>query len=107
MTNDFPYSYIITVSSHHHLINIQSILLFPVDEADEVSIKEAAETVIDAFEFKGEVVFDTSKSDGQFKKTASNAKLRTYLPDYKFTPIQQGIKETVNWFIENYESARK
>ncbi|XP_063610305.1 GDP-L-fucose synthase-like [Penaeus indicus] len=87
--------------------NEVSPIILSVDEADEVSIKEAAEMVIDAFEFKGEVVFDTSKSDGQFKKTASNAKLRKYLPDYKFTPIQQGIKETVNWFIENYESARK
>ena len=25
----------------------------------------------------------TDKADGQFKKTASNAKLRTYLPDFK------------------------
>ena len=34
--------------------------------------------------------YDTSKSDGQFKKTASNAKLRKFLPDFKFTPIKQG-----------------
>ena len=34
--------------------------------------------------------YDTSKSDGQFKKTASNAKLRKYLPDFKFTPMKQG-----------------
>ena len=34
--------------------------------------------------------FDTSKSDGQFKKTASNSKLKKYLPDFKFTDIRQG-----------------
>jgi hypothetical protein len=34
--------------------------------------------------------FDTSKADGQFKKTASNAKLRSLLPDFRFTPIDQG-----------------
>ena len=34
--------------------------------------------------------YDTSKSNGQFKKTASNSKLRKYLPDFKFTPIKQG-----------------
>ena len=34
--------------------------------------------------------FDSSKSDGQLKKTASNAKLRKYLPDFQFTPTQQG-----------------
>lgn len=34
--------------------------------------------------------FDTSKADGQFKKTASNAKLSKYLPDFKFTDIRVG-----------------
>ena len=39
--------------------------------------------------FEGNIVFDTSKSDGQFKKTASNRKLRELYPDFKFTPIDQ------------------
>lgn len=34
--------------------------------------------------------FDTTKADGQFKKTASNAKLRRYLPGFQFTPFKQG-----------------
>jgi len=45
--------------------------------------------------------------DGQFKKTASNAKLRTFLPDYRFKPMREGIAETVKWFVDNYEAARK
>jgi GDP-L-fucose synthase len=39
--------------------------------------------------FDGKIVFDTSKSDGQFKKTACNDKLIGLLPDYKFTPIPE------------------
>ena len=35
--------------------------------------------------------FDTSKSDGQFKKTACNTKLKSYLPDFQFTDIRKGI----------------
>jgi GDP-L-fucose synthase len=31
----------------------------------------------------------------------------SYLPDFKFTPIEEGLKETVEWFIENYTYARK
>ncbi|VDK50509.1 unnamed protein product [Cylicostephanus goldi] len=54
----------------------------------------------------GEVKFDSSKADGQLKKTASNAKLRRYLPDFKFTPFEQAIKESVDWFIKNHDSAR-
>ena len=45
--------------------------------------------------------------DGQFKKTACNAKLRSHLPDYRFTSIKDGIKRAVTWFVENYETARK
>merc|ERR1712032_647638 len=55
----------------------------------------------------GEVKFLTDKADGQFKKTASNAKLRKYLPGFKFVPTREAIKTTVEWYIENYETARK
>lgn len=82
-------------------------IILSVGEEDEVSIKEAAEAVVEAMDFHGEVKFDTSKSDGQFKKTASNAKLRTYLPDFKFTNFKQAVKETCQWFEDNYETARK
>ncbi|MPC15723.1 GDP-L-fucose synthase [Portunus trituberculatus] len=81
--------------------------IVPVDEEDEVSIKELSEIVMEEMGFKGSVTHDTSKADGQFKKTASNAKLRSYLPDFKFTPIRQGVRETVEWLTANYETARK
>ena len=51
--------------------------------------------------------FDVPKPDGQYKKTASNKKLRTYLPYYKFTQIDDGMTKSVKWFIENYNIARK
>lgn len=82
-------------------------IILSVDESEEVSIADAARLVVKAMDFKGEIVFDTSKSDGQFKKTASNAKLRKYLPGYKFTPMEEAIKESVDWFVNNYDTARK
>ena len=82
-------------------------IILATDEADEVSIKDVAMMVLEASEFKGEVKYLTDKADGQFKKTASNAKLRKYLPDFKFVPTKQAIQETVKWFEDNYETARK
>jgi len=82
-------------------------IILSVDEAAEVTIKDVALTVVKAMKFEGKVEFDTSKSDGQHKKTASNNKLRKYLPDYKFTPIGDGIQKAADWFEENYETARK
>mmetsp|Transcript_22084 Transcript_22084/g.32059 ORF Transcript_22084/g.32059 Transcript_22084/m.32059 type:complete len:331 (-) Transcript_22084:215-1207(-) len=82
-------------------------IILSVDEAAEVSIGDVARMVAEGMEFKGNIVFDTSKADGQYKKTASNAKLRTYLPDYAFTDLREGIVQTCQWFMENFESARK
>jgi GDP-L-fucose synthase len=39
--------------------------------------------------FEGNIVFDTTKSDGQYKKTASNKKLMELYPDFRFTPIEE------------------
>lgn len=81
-------------------------IILSVDESAEVSIKQVAEEISKAFDFKGEIVFDTTQSDGQFKKTASNAKLRKYLPDFKFTPFPKAVKETVDWYMKNHDKAR-
>ncbi|XP_019622668.1 PREDICTED: GDP-L-fucose synthase-like [Branchiostoma belcheri] len=82
-------------------------IILSVPEEAEISIKELAEMVIEAMEFTGEVLYDTTKSDGQLKKTADNAKLRGYLPDFKFTNMKQAVKETVDWFVNNQDIARK
>ncbi|EPB69888.1 NAD dependent epimerase/dehydratase family protein [Ancylostoma ceylanicum] len=81
-------------------------IILSVSEEDEVSIADAVKAIVKAFDFQGEVKFDTSKADGQLKKTASNAKLRRCLPDFRFTPFEQAIKESVDWFVKNHESAR-
>lgn len=78
-----------------------------VDEESEVSIKEVALAVAKAMKFEGEIIFDTDKADGQFKKTACNKKLRSYRPDYEFVSIDDGVQKSVDWFVENYETARK
>jgi GDP-L-fucose synthase len=78
-----------------------------VDEKDEVSISTVAENIARAFEFHGEIQYDSTQADGQFKKTASNAKLRSCLPDFQFTPFQQAVNDTVQWFKQNYDTARK
>jgi len=82
-------------------------IIFAPDEVDEVSIRNVATMVLESIDFVGEVKFLTDKPDGQLKKTANNAKMRKYLPQFQFTPIRQAIEETVEWFVENYETARK
>jgi GDP-L-fucose synthase len=81
-------------------------IILSVGEDEEVSIADVAHHVANAMDFKGNIIFDTTKADGQFKKTADNSKLRG-LKEFKFTPIQEGIKQACDWFVANYETCRK
>eukprot|EP00823_Brevimastigomonas_motovehiculus_P009282 TRINITY_DN8950_c0_g1_i1.p1 TRINITY_DN8950_c0_g1~~TRINITY_DN8950_c0_g1_i1.p1 ORF type:complete len:347 (-),score=94.50 TRINITY_DN8950_c0_g1_i1:166-1155(-) len=81
-------------------------IILSVDEKEEVTIKDVVNAIAKAFDFKGKITYDTSKEDGQYKKTASNAKLRKYLPKFQFTSIEKGVKESVDWFVKNYSTAR-
>jgi len=74
--------------------------------SDEISIGNVVEMVVNCIGFKGNVIFDSDKPDGQFRKPSDNSKLMSYLPDFEFTPIEEGIIKTTEWFIENYEVAR-
>ena len=85
-------------------------LILSVSEEDEVSIADVAKLIAKEFDYPLE--FDTSKSDGQFKKTADNTKLKKLYKeikdkDLKFRSMNDGIKLSVNWFIDNYENCRK
>jgi len=80
--------------------------IFLVDEKDEVTIRQLAEMIAKSFNFQGVLEFDTSAADGQIKKTASNDKLRQFLPDFKFTNFNIAINDTVEWFKKNNKQAR-
>lgn len=82
-------------------------LILSVGENDEVSIEHVAREIAKAFDYEHKMDFDSSFSDGQFKKTADNNKLVNLYGEYEFISIQEGIHKSVNWFIENYTNCRK
>ena len=53
------------------------------------------------------IEFDSNYSDGQYKKSADNSKLINLFGEYKFKNINDGIKESVTWFKDNYDKCRK
>ncbi|KAL4703019.1 hypothetical protein ACJJTC_019237 [Scirpophaga incertulas] len=81
-------------------------IILSVDEQDEMSIGQVAEAIKKAYGYQGDIVFDTSKADGQYKKTASNKKLRSLHKGFQFTPFHTAIQDTVNWFKDNRDQAR-
>ena len=78
-----------------------------LSSSDEISIKDLVYLIAEIFEFKGNIKFDKSKPEGQFRKPSDNSVIKTMFPDFKFTPIEEGLSESINWFRENYPNVRK
>ena len=65
---------------------------------------------ISRLKFNYNFLFDTSYSDGQYRKTADNSKLLLNFGNFgnfEFTDLKIGIYKTIDWFIDNYENLRK
>lgn len=73
-----------------------------IDET-EISVIEIAKIISKKFGFKKEdLIFDETKPKGQFRKPA-----KSDITEFHFKPIEDGINETIEWFISNYDTARK
>jgi GDP-L-fucose synthase len=75
--------------------------------SEEISIKEVVGIIVELMNYKGNVTWNTDKPDGQFRKPSDNSKIKSYLPDFKFTPLYEGLKETIEYFEKNYNIIRK
>jgi GDP-L-fucose synthase len=75
---------------------------------EEFSIREIGYLIAEMFEIPEErIVFDTTFSDGQYKKTASIEKLKSLFPGFQETNIKTGLNETIEFFCNNYPNIRK
>ena len=86
--------------------NVTENIILSVSQDQEVSICKIGQIIADVFSYNERIVFDDSYSDGQYKKTVSNAKLLELIGDFKFVSIEEGIQTTVDWFIENNNHLR-
>jgi GDP-L-fucose synthase len=75
--------------------------------SNEISIKDLVYLIADIYDYKGKIIWDTSKPEGQYRKPSDNSVIRSIAPDFKFTPIEEGLRKSIEWFIENYEKSRK
>ena len=74
---------------------------------NEVTIREMIELIAKCYDFKGNILNDTSKADGCMKKTVDNTELLKLYPNLEFTDLEKGLKMTVEWMKNNYDSCRK
>lgn len=88
------------------LSNYNDSLPLILSPSDEISIKNLAEMVSEEIGFQGDIFWESEKPDGQLRKPSSSAELQSLIPNLSFTPLQQGIRETIDWFVANYPNLR-
>lgn len=72
----------------------------------ETSIKELIETIRDCVGYEGNIVWDTSKPNGQPRRFYDMTEFKRAVGYVPSTPLSDGIRETVKWYEENYSVAR-
>jgi GDP-L-fucose synthase len=68
----------------------------------EISIAELIQKVKKYMNFTEDINYDTTKSDGILRKTASNQYFTSVFPDFKYSDFDQKLASVVNWFCREY-----
>jgi GDP-L-fucose synthase len=81
-------------------LNMETDLLEPINIAQNkgYTIKESAQFIAEALNFKGELVFNTKYADGAPIKILDDKKFRQLLPDFVFFDHKKGIAQTAEYY---------
>lgn len=66
----------------------------------EISIKELNETIARLLKFKGEIIWDTTKPNGQPRRLLDVSKAYDEFGFKAKTSFEAGLKKTINWYQE-------
>lgn len=77
-----------------------------IGNPEQVSIEQLACMIAEEVGYKGSGKFDKSKPDGQYEKPSSNAKLISLGWKGEYTPLREGLRETIKSFQARYPNIR-
>ena len=65
----------------------------------EISIKELVDLIAKLTGFKGEIVWDTSKPDGQPRRMLDTSRAEKEFGFRAKTSFEEGLKKTIDWYL--------
>lgn len=75
---------------------------------DEISIKDLTYLIATLSNCDTDrIKHDLTKSDGCQKKTVNGNLLKDIFPDFRYTALEDGLRQTIEWFNKNYDKCRK
>jgi len=77
-----------------------------IGNPEQISIMALAHMIAEEIGYNGGGNFDTTKPDGQYEKPSSNEKLKSLGWEGRYTPLRDGLRETIKLFQHRYPSVR-
>jgi len=71
---------------------------------EEISIQELVKLIADLMEYDGIFEWDTSKPNGQPRRRVSNERAKKELGFEPQTLMKDGLKRTIEWFLQNNDN---
>jgi GDP-L-fucose synthase len=72
----------------------------------EVTIRQAIETIAKLVGFVGKITWDATKPDGQPRRCLDVSRAKAAIGFEAATTFEDGLRKTIDWFIENRSRAR-
>lgn len=69
----------------------------------EISIKDLANSIKDLVGFKGEIVWDHTKPDGQPRRKLDTSKAKKEFSFESTTDFKAGLQKTIDWYIDSFD----
>jgi GDP-L-fucose synthase len=77
-----------------------------VGSSDEITIKDLVELIVELTGFKGKVVWDSTKPDGQPRRKLNVDRASREFGFRSSTPFRAGLTETIRWYQEVMAGSR-
>jgi GDP-L-fucose synthase len=79
---------------------------FNLGSGQEIRIKDLAQLIARLTDFQGEIVWDTSKPNGQPRRSLDTSRAERLFGFRAHTPLEQGLQQTIAWYKENRHKIR-
>ena len=72
-----------------------------IGTGDEIKIKDLAYLISDITDYKGDIIFDKNKPEGQLRRKLDVSKAQKELGFNAKTDFREGLKKTIDWYKHN------
>jgi GDP-L-fucose synthase len=71
----------------------------------EMQIKQIVEMISDIYQYKN-IIWDVEKPNGQLRRPSDRTVFKSYFSDFKFQNMFTSLKNSIEWFQNNYPNVR-